>query len=391
MTPRHVAYWIASALLFLPHAVSAQATRADLAAAYLRMDAFYDRAEREGRIADSTRAQVNRTFDRATRSFFGGQLVTTLAIMDTAVLQLAQATALTPPPRERRDIGAAPRQLNGRPIAATREALLARLARVDSTGPMQHAWLSARERVRLLADVPNAERSAEFLVEPGALAKQVAGEVQALERGRDPYARRTGDVWRAIRGEGGAPVVMRVVASKRVAESKRPVGLLIALHGFGGDENMFVDAYGQGEIVKQAARHDLLLVSPSTTPFVSSAVAFDSVVAVMQRAYLLDSTRIYVVGHSMGAGAAANLVRQRPARIAAAACLAGGSAIPSPEAPRTLFIGAEFDGIVPVRGVEAAARATPRALYEMLPNEGHSLMVGPAVRRAIPWLVGASR
>ena len=93
----------------------------------------------------------------------------------------------------------------------------------------------------------------------------------------------------------------------------------------------------------------------------------------------------------MGAGAAARLAQQRPAQIAAVAMIAGGSAITVANAPPSLFIGAELDGIIPAARVEAAATATPGAVYELFRHEGHLLVVGGGVRRAVPWLLSRTR
>jgi poly(3-hydroxybutyrate) depolymerase len=209
----------------------------------------------------------------------------------------------------------------------------------------------------LLVDTVSAERSAEFLAEPTALARAVTAEVAALEKGRNPYARREGDLWRSYRGTNGSTVPVRVIAPPGAAS--KSMGVLIALHGAGGDENMFAMAYGQGVAARLARENNLLFVSPATTPFMSSAVQFDSLMAVLGRDYRIDPARVYLMGHSMGAGAAARLVQERPQAIAAVACLAGGSAVTAAGAPPMLFIGAALDPIIPAARVKAAAAGTP--------------------------------
>ncbi|MFN9257388.1 MAG: hypothetical protein ACK6DR_17605, partial [Gemmatimonas sp.] len=64
---------------------SVAVTRADLATRYLLMDAAYAAADSSARLADSTRAVLNRIFDRSTLSFFGGRFAVTAAMMDTAI------------------------------------------------------------------------------------------------------------------------------------------------------------------------------------------------------------------------------------------------------------------------------------------------------------------
>ena len=372
--------------LLWPAALWAQGgtARAALGAAYLRMDAAYAAADGGGGIPDSLRGVVNRQFDKATLLFFGGRFAQAIATIDTAYAALtgtpvAQVTpaALPVPP------GGSDRRVRGEAPSAVRAALEARLGRLDSTGALAQAVASAKARAALLVDVPAPDRSAEFLSDPVRLAAEVTREVAALERGTNPYAGRRGDVWRVLRGEGGVLVPVRVV----VPPSRRPLGVLVALHGAGGDENMFVDAYGAGVTPRLAAEANLVLVSPATTAFARSPATLDSLLAVLGREHRIDATRVYLLGHSMGAGAAAKLAGERPQRVRAAACLAGGAPVTVAGAPPVLFLGAALDPVIPASRVKAAAAATPTGTYEERAQEGHTLMVGGGVRRAVPWLV----
>jgi predicted esterase len=360
------------------------AARAALGAAYLRMDAAYAAADGGAGIPDSLRGVVNRQFDKATLLFFGGRFAQAIATIDTAYAALtgtavAQVTpaALPVPP------GGSDRRVRGEAPSAVRAALEARLGRLDSTGVLAQAVASAKARAALLVDVPAPDRSAEFLSDPVRLAADVTREVAALEQGTNPYAGRRGDVWRVLRGDGGVLVPVRVV----VPPSRRPLGVLVALHGAGGDENMFVDAYGAGVTPRLAAEANLVLVSPATTAFARSPATLDSLLAVLGREHRIDATRVYLLGHSMGAGAAAKLAGERPQRVRAAACLAGGAPVTVAGAPPVLFLGAALDPVIPASRVKAAAAATPTGTYEERAQEGHTLMVGGGVRRAVPWLV----
>ena len=157
-------------------------SRADLAWRYLLMDANYSVADSTGRLTDSTRAALNRIFDRSTLSFFGGRFAVTAAMMDTAITMASPSyryTARTLPT----DV-----TIDGKPARVVRSALLSRLAAIDSTGPLAQAIVSAKARVAVLVDTVSAERSAEFVAEPAALAKAVSAEVKALEQGKNPYA-----------------------------------------------------------------------------------------------------------------------------------------------------------------------------------------------------------
>ncbi|MCO4098341.1 MAG: hypothetical protein HEQ38_02870 [Gemmatimonas sp.] len=148
---------------------SATVTRADLAWRYLLMDASYATADSEGRLSDSTRAAINRIFDRSTLSFFGGRFAMTAAMMDTAITMAAPTYRY-----ERRTLPAGVR-IDKRPAREVRNALIARLAALDSTGTLAQPIASARARAALLVDTVSAERSAEFLTDPAALARAVTG------------------------------------------------------------------------------------------------------------------------------------------------------------------------------------------------------------------------
>jgi predicted esterase len=379
---------LAAATLCAATTLSAQSapasvSRADLAWRYLLMDANYSAADSANRLTDSTRAALNRIFDRSTLSFFGGRFAVTAAMMDTAI------TMATPSYRYERRLLPAGVMIDQRPARAVREALTARLSPLDSAGPLAQAIVSARARAALLVDTVSAERSAEFLTEPAALAKAVSSEVSALEKGRNPYARHVGDVWRTYKGANGSLVPLRIIAPR--AAATKPVGVLIALHGAGGDENMFASGYGQGVAARLARENDLLFVSLATTPFMTSAVQFDSLMAVLGRDYQLNASRVYVIGHSMGAGAAARLAQERPQALAAVVCLAGGAPVTVAGAPPVLFIGAQLDPIIPAARVKAAAAATPTGSYEERANEGHTLMVRGGVLRGVPWMLQQTR
>ncbi len=359
-----------------PGAQAAATARVDLAAAYLRLDKAYLAATT---LDDSSRSAINRQFDRSTLSFFAGKFAAAIAVVDSATVALTGAPLEPPPVRPARVV-------NGRGASMLREGFLKRLAKLDTTGPLAQAMVSARARAQLLVDVPSPERSAEFQSDVAQLSRDLAREVGVLERGRNPYVGQAGDAWHMFRGANGALIPVRIVAPSAAATSSAPVPVLIALHGAGGDENMFADAYGQGITAKLANASNVILVTPLTTEFMRTPEHFDSLMAVLHAEYRVNDGRIYVLGHSMGAGAAAQLAQQRPSIITAVACLSGGSAVTVPKAPPILFVGAALDPIIPAARVKAAAKGTPTGTYQQLEHEGHTLMVANGVKVALPWL-----
>ena len=190
------------------------------------------------------------------------------------------------------------------------------------------------------------------------MASEVAAEIEALTKGENPYAGREGDYWRVLKA-ASKESPMRVYLPDS-ADTSKPVALVVAFHGAGGDENMFMDAYGAGIIKETADKHGFLLVTPRTYDYGGKGIGdmFDALIEAIGYDYDIDANRIYVLGHSMGGGATNNLINARPTIIAAAAPICGFRALTTSaeETPPTLVIAAEHDPLATAR-----ARRTRRA------------------------------
>lgn len=272
---------------------------------------------------------------------------------------------------------------------AVRARLDARVAAFDTTRLAQ-AVAAFRARLANLVSSPSVEQSAQFLSDPGTLGAALVGEADALAAGRDPYTG-PGDLWRTITGPGGRALPIRVIVP-RSGDAAAPRPLVIALHGAGGDENMFPDAYGAGEVVRQAAARGAIVVSPATTVFQRDVAMLDSVLAVIGRAYAIDSTRVYLLGHSMGAAATYAAAAARPTRIAASVLLNGAGRAPAAgtRVPPSLWIAGLLDPVIPVartRPAADAARAAGAAVtYREHATAGHTLGVGAMLAEAFEFL-----
>ena len=255
--------------------------------------------------------------------------------------------------------------------------------------PLVAALAACRSRNALLVDTPNESSSAQFLARPEDLAFAVEAELAALKDGRDPYRRRAGDLWRTVRaGKNGLPV--RVFAPP-AACSDAKVPLVIALHGAGGDENMFFEGYGAGAIVELAKAKGFLVAAPLVGFGGLSGDAFDALVTELVYDYAIDPERVYVVGHSMGAGAACALAASRRERLAAVACFAGGSAPKDRKMAPTRIWAGELDPLAKPDGlVRLAANAAQDGApieCEVVAGYGHTLVVGAKLDAAIEWLL----
>lgn len=274
--------------------------------------------------------------------------------------------------------------------AVLRQGLLARLDAITPTANLAAALCSARARAGLLVDTPNPGRSAEFQADLAQIAEQVEGEVAALEAARDPYRRRPGDVWRAL-PKGSSTLPFRLFAPvSACGDEAHP--LVIALHGAGGDENMFFDAYDLGRLRELAEARSFLLVSPQNVFFGDAGRrSMLELIEWVSGEYAVDPARIYLLGHSMGAGAAAALAGPLRDRLAGVVCLAGGVFTKSAGCAPILAIAAGADGVLGWKAIEssaAGARTAGAAIeFRLLEHLGHLTMVGPALPAAVDWML----
>lgn len=266
-----------------------------------------------------------------------------------------------------------------------------RLKKIETNDPeLEQALASCRARNGLLTDAPAEDNSAQFLADAAELVPRIAEEIEELIRGRNPFRRRLGDTWRVLI-DGKTEIPMRVYAPAAGARES-PMPLVVALHGMGGDENMFFDGYGAGRIKRLADEFGFLVVAPRTYPFGGNPRHLDRLVRVLAVEYPVDRDRVYVMGHSMGAGVAIGLARSRGRTVAAVCALAGGSIrrADASMAPTILFAG-ELDPLGNARNLkraaEAAAAAGAPVEFRMLADHGHTLMVGEALPEAIRWLL----
>lgn len=261
----------------------------------------------------------------------------------------------------------------------------------DVASSAMHAavWV-CRARAGLLVDAPSESNSAEFLANPGALAAEVRAEAEALRAGRNPYSGRAGDWW--LRVPAGEVAARLYAPASVVADPARPAPLVIALHGAGGDENMFMEGYGVGEIRRLADKHGFIVLSPRSEQAMGAPDWVREAVAFVGRFYAVDPDRVYAIGHSMGAGGAASMALNAPGVIAGAACLAGGPfAVPSKAGAPILIYGAELDRLIPASRLESTAKgAQERGLsveFQLVRGWGHTLVVGHVLPDAVERLL----
>ncbi len=114
----------------------------------------------------------------------------------------------------------------------------------------------------------------------------------------------------------------RLSFSRKALKTDQP--LVIALHGAGGSENMFYEAYGAGKVVRLAQERDWTIVCPKISLFGLALTTREMIESLKSIGLRVDEQNVFVVGHSMGAGTTIQLAGQ-PTPLRAIAVLGGGA------------------------------------------------------------------
>ena len=139
-------------------------------------------------------------------------------------------------------------------------------------------------------------------------------------------AARSGDLWLTLStGRGEVPVRLRAPA-----DAAGPLPVLFLHHGAGGSENMFFDTCGAGRAATLGIERGWLVVAPRQGLF-GLALDVEEMLELLGDSFEIDTSRVFLVGHSMGAGQVAKQVGLHPETVAAAVALGGGAAAPGGE------------------------------------------------------------
>lgn len=275
--------------------------------------------------------------------------------------------------------------------AAEADALAQRLDAIHADDKTLGTALSAaRSRLEILS--PNADGLLRMLHPLEATRREIEREVASLEAGLDPYAGRAGHLWASLPLDG-REVALRLYVP---AGLQGPAPLLIALHGAGGNEHLFPEAYGGGEIIRLADEFGFIVVAPATYQLIGAPRVLTALIDSIDRWTEVDRDRVYALGHSLGGITASSMARQMRQDLAAACCLAGIAPLPpGPRIAPLLVVSAQFDPIIPLSRIEPVARrlisADEPVVFRVAAAEGHTLMVGPALRESVRWLLSHRR
>jgi predicted esterase len=224
-------------------------------------------------------------------------------------------------------------------------------------GPQIVEQLTVRETVSALEALA-ARETMEIDYPAARQLKEAEAVTEAIADGKKYYGGdKTGAFWLRVPA-GKASTALRLMVPDSAKDGKA-LPLVIALHGLTGSENLFFEAYGAGLLVKLCQERGWLLAAPRTA---SAATALD-LMEELARIYPVDKDRVFVLGHSLGAGQAFKTAELAPSRIAAVAALGGGAAVRPKMAPLRVPI---FIGV----GTKDLARVAAKGLRNKLDKLG---------------------
>lgn len=157
------------------------------------------------------------------------------------------------------------------------------------------------------------------------LLKECEAAVKAIANKSSYYgSQQGGQYWIGVQTASKGVVPLRVQRVNQEPGSKK-VPIVLALHGAGGSENLFFDGYGHGKVAKLAAERGWMVVAPRSS---LSKAGHAETIAELARLYPeIDTGKVLVVGHSMGAGEAMREANATPGKLAAVAALGGGGTV----------------------------------------------------------------
>jgi predicted esterase len=247
--------------------------------------------------------------------------------------------------------------------------------------------LTLRAHVRLLsalargASPENDFPAARLLNEAEALAR-------LEDRGRFFDSTRPGQYWLTL-PTAKANAVVRLEVPEHPPGAK-PVPLVVALHGAGGTENWFFECYGHGEIVRQCRQRGWAIAATRSEGFFGAPPVADIVDQLAQR-YAIDRARVFLVGHSMGAGQVVALAGSAPDKWAGVVPLAGGGRLVRSDGLRKLpfFVACGTEDFL-IRGARALVQSLRDADAERLtakeyPDIEHITIVQVALPDVFRW------
>jgi len=240
-----------------------------------------------------------------------------------------------------------------------------------------------------------------------AAAEAIAAAVKA---GKDPFAGRTGDIRRHYRLEAADEILPYRTYVPTSYTGTKAFPLIIALHGLGGTEDAFFDNY-EKKLPPLAESHGYIVAAPlgyrvdgsygwglgtpPADPNTKRTQDFSEqdvmqVLARVRQLYRVDDSRIYLMGHSMGAIGTWKIAPKYPDIWAAIAPFSGSGAAETLQRIRTvpeIIVHGDADPTVNVAGsrtmVAKLKELGTEIKYIEVPGGLHSDVVAPNLAAVI--------
>lgn len=271
-------------------------------------------------------------------------------------------------------------------VPRLRERLDALAAPLPEEAPALEAR-TLKARLKLLGSL--AAGSSEETDFPAA---RLLGEAEAMAT-----AAAKGERWFGVDARGqhwlSLPVGRRAASVRLLVpesyDPTQPGPIVVALHGMGGSENMFFDAYGAGLAAQLCEERGWLMVAPRVSPLGTSAKA---VLDGLEGRLPFDRGQVLLMGHSMGAGVGQRLVTKDPGSYRAFVAMGGGSAQADPapwaDVPVYATAGERDFGRSGVEALHASLEGSGEADRRLViePGTEHLLIVAEALPAAFQWL-----
>lgn len=139
-----------------------------------------------------------------------------------------------------------------------------------------------------------------------------------LEKGLDAVDDKKGSEYLIAFPGRLAPLPARIFIPASAKVSKVP--LVVALHGAGGTENMFFEAYGSGLVKNLCNDRGWMLLAPR------NGIAIENLQMLINE-LPVEPGRVIFIGHSMGAGQALGFALNHPKEVMALGLMGGAGAI----------------------------------------------------------------
>lgn len=290
-----------------------------------------------------------------------------------------------------------------RGLAAQTAAEKARASKIETL-------LKAKNRNALLAvmpsvlyrislfDLANAREINFDRIDFANQLKDARWMLDLLETGKDPFDETRGDFKKAYLSKVDNTIQPYRVYVPSNYDGSKAFPLVVALHGMGGDENSYFEAYNKGAFKIEAEKHGYIVACPKgrkpTSMYVGDAERdVMDVIEEMKRAYRIDPDRIYLTGHSMGGFGTWSIAINHPGMFAALAPIAGGVTNPASMSKIAhipqLVIHGDKDPTVPVDRsrvmVEMGKKLGVELKFIEVPGGDHGSVVAPTFKDVFAW------